>query len=70
MITIVLQVLIPIVKYFIEKKAAKRLSDKEFVDFILAHQKRRSKAGQSSVDFEKALKEAENEMKESNDKDK
>lgn len=68
MITIILQVLIPIVKYFIEKRSAKKLSDKEFVDFILAHQKRRSKAGQSSVDFEKALEEARKEMSDDENK--
>jgi hypothetical protein len=44
--------------------AKKKLSDKEFVQYITAHQKMRGRAGDASMEWEKALDEAKKEMAE------
>lgn len=46
-----------ILKWVVEKQAKKKLNDKQFVEFIEAHQQRRLGAGKSANDFEDALAE-------------
>ena len=46
-----------ILKWVVNKKAKKRLNDRQFVEFIEAHQQRRLGAGKSANDFEDALQE-------------
>lgn len=66
MLSLIATILIPIIKWIFERKAKKKLSDKEFVAYISAHQKMRGRAGHAATEWEKALKEAQEEM----DKDK
>ena len=61
-ITTAVTFLLTVLKWFFDKKAKKKLSDKEFVDYILDHQKKRGRAGQSALDAEDALSEALAEM--------
>jgi len=56
-------IMVPILKAIFSKIADKELSDKEFVEYVLAHQKKRARAGQSALDWEAALKKAKAEMK-------
>ena len=58
----ILPILISIVKWIIQRDQAGKLSDKQFIEFILAHDKQRSRAGKSAVEFDQALKEAQEEM--------
>ena len=53
---------LPIIKWLFEKIAKKKLNDKEFLEYISAHQKKRGRAGDAAMDWEKALKEAQDEM--------
>lgn len=55
-------ILIPLLKWILEKKAKRKLNDKDFVKFILAHRKRRGNAGQSAMDWKEAMKKAEEEI--------
>ena len=54
--------LIALIKWMFDKKAKKDLSDQEFLEYISAHQKRRSNAGQAALDWEAALEQAKEEM--------
>jgi hypothetical protein len=54
---------VPLIKFIFERIAKKKLSDKEFVDYIVAHEKKRGRAGQAALDWEEALKQAQEEMK-------
>lgn len=49
--------LLGILKWVVEKKMKKKLNDKQFIEFIEAHQQRRLGAGKSANDFEDALAE-------------
>lgn len=53
-----------LLKFIFERMAKKKLSDKEFVQYITAHQKMRGRAGDASMEWEKALDEAKKEMAE------
>ena len=53
---------VPILKWLFEKIAKKKLDDKEFTEYIRAHQKKRARAGQAALDWEAALKEAQDEL--------
>jgi len=44
-------------RWVIEKKAKKSLNDRQFIEFIEAHQKRRLGAGKTANDFDEALAE-------------
>lgn len=55
-------VLVPIVKWIFEKIAKKKLNDKEFVEYIRAHQKKRGRAGDVAMEWEDALAEARKEL--------
>jgi len=62
--TAITTILVPLLKWIVEASAKKKLSDKEFVSYVLAHQKRRGRAGQSAMDAEEALEEAIRELDE------
>lgn len=53
-----------LLKFIFEKIAKKKLNDKEFTEYILAHQKRRASAGQSALDWNAALEKAQKELEE------
>jgi flagellum-specific peptidoglycan hydrolase FlgJ len=55
-------ILVPIIKYIFEKIAKKQLDDKQFAEYISAYQKRRSKAGDTAMNWETALEEARKEL--------
>lgn len=57
-------VLVPVVKWFFERKAQKKMNDKEFVAYILAHRQRQGKAAESAQEWEEVLEEAMNEVEE------
>lgn len=57
-------------KFIFERMAKKKLNDKEFLDHIEAHQKRRQNAGKTAMDFEDAMAEAERKLKEEQEKNK
>jgi len=46
-------------KFIFERIAKRKLDDKEFLEHIEAHQKRRQNAGKTAIDFEDAMSEAE-----------
>ena len=48
-------VLIPLLKWILSMANKKKLSDKEFVDYILASQKKKARAGEASIEFEDAM---------------
>jgi len=54
--------LLGVLKFVVEKIAKKRLNDRQFVEFIEAHQRRRLGAGKASTDFEDALQETLSKM--------
>jgi len=56
--------LVAMLKWIFGAIAKKKLSDKEFIEYISAHQKRRGQAGQVALDWEEALKQAQKEMAE------
>lgn len=56
--------LIPLIKIIFESIAKKKLSDKEFVAYVLAHQSKRARAGKSALDANAALDEALRELEE------
>jgi len=47
--------LIPMLKWILERKAKKKLSEKEFLDAIMAHQSQRANAGQTVLDWKASL---------------
>ena len=55
-------ILLPLIKFIFEKIAKKKLDDKQFMEYISAHQKRRAKAGDTALSWEQALAEAQKEM--------
>ena len=46
-----------LLKWIVTKKAKKRLNDKQFIEFIEAHQNRRIGAGKTANAFDEALAE-------------
>lgn len=60
--TVIGTALVPFLKWIFEKMAKKKLNDKEFVEYVVAHQKKRARAGQAAVDWETALKQAQDEL--------
>lgn len=64
MIATLIPIILAIAKWLIERKAAKKLTEREFVEFITAHRKRRGYAGQSAMSWETALAQAQKEMDE------
>ncbi len=56
--------LLGILKWVVEKKAMKKLNDKQFIEFIEAHQKRRLGSGKTANDFDDALAETLSKMNE------
>lgn len=58
-------VFVPLTKFIFQKIAKKKLNDKEFTEYILAHQKKKNRAGQTALDWEEALAEAQKELAES-----
>lgn len=48
-----------LLKYLIEWKTKRKMSDEEFLSYIDAHQKKKSRIGQNAVDTEQALKDIE-----------
>lgn len=60
----VIDILIPIVKFLFEIIAKKKLNDEEFIKYVRAQQKRKAKAGQAAISWEKALEKAQKELKE------
>jgi len=54
--------LLGIVRWFIEKGNKKKMNDRQFVEFIEAHQKRRLGAGKSAIDARDALQETLDKM--------
>lgn len=65
---IVISSVLAIVKWLVDWKAGKKLSDAEFIAQIEAHQRRRSGVGRQAQEFEdnvsQALKEMQEEEKE------
>jgi len=54
---------LPLMKYIWEKKEAKKLSDKEFGELIMAHMEQRSGAGQTVIDAQEAEDELDLKLK-------
>lgn len=52
-----------IIKWLVERKAKKKLSDAEFIAHIEAHQKRRQNTGKAAQDFDAAMEEARQKLK-------
>lgn len=55
-------ILMPIIKFIFERIAKQKLNDKQFIEYVTAHQKLRANAGQTALDWEEALKQAQAEM--------
>lgn len=55
-------ILVPLLKWIFERIAKKKLDDKQFMDYISAHQKRRSKAGETAQNWEDELRKAQAEL--------
>jgi len=53
-----ISVLISTTKWIIERRAAKKLSDVEFLAHIEAHQKRRAGVGAQAINFENSMQDA------------
>lgn len=58
---------IPILKWILEKREKRKLSDKEFTELILAHQKQRGGAGQTALDWKDSLKKLKASVAKKND---
>ena len=54
--------LLTVARWIFNAKAKKKLSDEEFVAYILAHQKRKARAGRAALDWEDALREAQEQI--------
>jgi len=50
-------IILGILRWVVEKKAKKSLNDRQFIEFIEAHQQRRLGSGKTANDFEEALAE-------------
>lgn len=48
-------ILVPMLKWVLEKRAGKKLNDKEFTEIILAHQDQRNNAGQTALDWKDSV---------------
>lgn len=59
----IISIAIPILKALIGAYTKKKMSDEEFVQFILAHQRHKSNAGEAALTFEEQLEKARQEMK-------
>ena len=59
-----------LLKWIFEKKAKQKLNDKQFVEFIEAHQAKRVDAGKTASNFEDALQETLSDMSKTSDKNK
>ena len=59
----ILSILLVLVKWIFEKMADKKLNNKEFLQYVSAYQKKNQNNGQTSLDWEEALKKAQEEMK-------
>lgn len=55
---------VPLIKWIFERIAKKKLNEKEFIEYVRAHQKLRGRAGQTAVDWEDALAKARKELAE------
>lgn len=55
---------VPLIKWIFERIAKKKLNEKEFIEYVRAHQKLRGRAGQTAVDWEEALAQARKELAE------
>lgn len=53
---------VPLIKWIFGKIANKKLSDKEFITYVTAHQKKISHAGDTAMDWEEALAKAQEEL--------
>lgn len=63
MTSIILEALLWGAKLIFSARDKKKLSDKEFVEYVLAHQKKKSLAGKSALSWEQALADAKAELK-------
>lgn len=61
---LVATIAVPIIKWIFERIAKKKLNEKEFIEYVRAHQKLRGRAGQTAVDWEEALAQARKELAE------
>jgi len=62
MFTMIGTLLLGLLKWWAEARAAKRLDDEEFLEHIRAHQIRRRNAGKAAVDADNALEKAQKEL--------
>lgn len=53
---------VPLLKWIFSRISAKKLNDKEFVDYIIEHQKKRARAGTAAQEAETNLQDAIAEM--------
>jgi len=53
--TLAINFLIAMLKWFFNKRAARKLSNKEFVEAMLEHHEQRANAGQSALDWKASL---------------
>jgi hypothetical protein len=58
--------LVPLLKWVFGMMAKKKLNDIEFLDHIEQHQKRRQGAGKTAIDFDVAMKEAQDKINKEN----
>lgn len=64
MMSAVLAIGVPLFKFILSLFKKEKLSDKQFVAAILAHQSKKSQAGKTALDFEAAMEKAMNELDE------
>jgi len=62
MTSTILTILMSVTKWFFERKAAKKLSDADFLAHIEAHQKRRAGVGRQATDFKNNMSDAYKEL--------
>ena len=53
--SIAISLLVPILKWFFDKKSKKKLSDEEFITTMLEHHGQRANAGQAALDWKASL---------------
>lgn len=55
-------IIVPLLKWIFGKIANKKLNDKEFIEYVTAHQKKISHAGDTAIAWEEALAQARAEL--------
>lgn len=68
-LTILTTVLVPVIKWIIEKREGRKLTDQEFTAIILTHQEHRDNAGQAALDWKTSVAKLKEQVAKKNDED-